>query len=351
MADDATVVALRGVAAAVPSSEALERASGPVIVVKLGVVVSKAFAETLLTDPTDASVQLENGATALLRLARPAEHRGAFDFAALARASSEAAAPICASPREAVDSIGPGGRKAALDLLLEECRKPQDGLVSRHLNRHLSLAISRRIVELPISPNQVTAFTFAVGVAAAVVTARGGYGAMLLGATLLQLNSILDGVDGELARLRRQQSFLGEWLDTIGDDLANLLFYLGMAAGAQGVGPAWMAPLGYGAALCCAGTMVFYYSELIALGRGDFYALDWDVGMDAAEPSASQRIVSTLLLLLKKDAMIFALLIAAILGKLPFMLPLVFAGTVATLGAGVIRTVRRQLPRKRRMRR
>jgi phosphatidylglycerophosphate synthase len=38
---------------------------------------------------------------------------------------------------------------------------------------------------------------------------------------LFQLNSIIDGVDGELARMRLEASVLGEWLDTVGDGLCN----------------------------------------------------------------------------------------------------------------------------------
>ena len=186
--------------------------------------------------------------------------------------------------------------------------------------------------------------TFAVGVLGAVAVARGSYASMLVGALLFQLNSILDGVDGELARVRFQESKLGEWIDTVSDDLCNVLFYVGMAIGAAGHGPWWLPLLGYGAAIAAAGTMVFYYAELVRLGRGDFYALSWDTG----SPSGfGARVVAIFVLVLKKDLFIFLFVIAAALGVLPFTLPVVFAATLVTLGAGIVRTVRGGLARRR----
>jgi hypothetical protein len=46
------------------------------------------------------------------------------------------------------------------------------------------------------------------------------------GALLVQVQSILDGCDGELSRLTYVRSRLGEWLDQVIDDLVNLGFFL-----------------------------------------------------------------------------------------------------------------------------
>src|SRR6266511_4333461 len=108
---------------------------------------------------------------------------------------------------ESVDTDA--GRRRAVDALFEKCRKPVDGIVSRYLNRHVSIAISKRLVETAITPNQISVAAMVIGLAGAACAARGGYGWPLLGATLLQIDSIVDGVDGELARVRFQQSRLG----------------------------------------------------------------------------------------------------------------------------------------------
>ena len=46
---------------------------------------------------------------------------------------------------------------------------------------------------------------------------------MVAGFACQHLQSILDGCDGELARVRLQQSKLGAWLDTFVDDVLNVL--------------------------------------------------------------------------------------------------------------------------------
>src|SRR5690606_32747233 len=51
--------------------------------------------------------------------------------------------------------------------LWERCRKVVDGFVSRNLNRHISLFISRRIATSPITPNHVSSFTLVLGLVGA----------------------------------------------------------------------------------------------------------------------------------------------------------------------------------------
>ena len=45
-------------------------------------------------------------------------------------------------------------RRAAERALFRSLRKPQDGWTSRHLNRYISLSISRWLVKTPLRPNQ-----------------------------------------------------------------------------------------------------------------------------------------------------------------------------------------------------
>jgi CDP-L-myo-inositol myo-inositolphosphotransferase len=62
---------------------------------------------------------------------------------------------------------------------------------------------------------------------------------MVAGFACQQLQSILDGCDGELARVRMQQSKLGAWLDTFVDDVLNVLITaaIGSACLARGREP------------------------------------------------------------------------------------------------------------------
>ena len=54
---------------------------------------------------------------------------------------------------------------------------------------------------------------------------------MVAGFACQQLQSILDGCDGELARVRMQQSKLGAWLDTFVDDVLNVLITVAVGIG------------------------------------------------------------------------------------------------------------------------
>ena len=55
--------------------------------------------------------------------------------------------------------------------------------------------------------------------------------AVVAGMALEHMQSILDGCDGELARVRFQQSKLGAWLDTFVDDVLNVLMTAAVGSG------------------------------------------------------------------------------------------------------------------------
>lgn len=220
-----------------------------------------------------------------------------------------------------------GDAKKAAQRLWNGCRKAQDGLVSRHLNRHLSLFISRRLASTRVKPNHITALTFALGIAAAAAAAGGHYSGFLLAGLLYQANSVIDGVDGELARVRYEFSFLGEWLDTISDDLADFFLYLGLGIGAwrtlpDAPGPwgseVWLV-LGVVAAASKSLSMLVYYRWLIARGRGDLLAFQWSFDNDANNSPLS-RFLSFSRYFFRKDFIVFVAMILGIVGFLPHLL-------------------------------
>lgn len=108
--------------------------------------------------------------------------------------------------------------------------KPTDGLFAR-TNRRISIPISRQLIKFPITPNGVTFFVLLVSFASGVFFARGGYWSTLLGAALSVAASILDGCDGEVARLKLQSTSFGCWLETVCDYLYYLFVFGGMALG------------------------------------------------------------------------------------------------------------------------
>ena len=115
--------------------------------------------------------------------------------------------------------------------LLAVLANPQDGFLDRHLNRPLSRRLTRMLAPLPMSANFITVLSLLVGLVAAFCFAAGDYRRSLLGAMLLQVSAVLDCCDGELARLRFEESQLGHWLDIVGDTLVHVAVFAGIAWG------------------------------------------------------------------------------------------------------------------------
>jgi CDP-L-myo-inositol myo-inositolphosphotransferase len=109
--------------------------------------------------------------------------------------------------------------------------KPQDGFVSRFLNRPISSRITRLLVKFPIHPSVFTASIFVLPVIAGVCLVRGDYLSVLLGAAIFQVFSILDGCDGEIARAKNLESKFGERLDNLCDFLGSLIYVLALGSG------------------------------------------------------------------------------------------------------------------------
>ena len=128
-----------------------------------------------------------------------------------------------------IDVDDPTAFQKAEQALLTRLRdKPNDGPVARHLNRPLSVRMSQWLVQRDITPNQISLFSFLCSVLAAGLFALGGYFALLLGGVLAQFASIIDGCDGEVARLKYQSSDVGGWFDAVLDRYADALLLFGL---------------------------------------------------------------------------------------------------------------------------
>ncbi|WP_369024946.1 CDP-alcohol phosphatidyltransferase family protein [Qipengyuania sp. RANM35] len=108
--------------------------------------------------------------------------------------------------------------------------KPTDGIVSRHLNRPISQFITRLVLKFPAArPWHATFAAGLLGIAMFVALISGGSQGLLLGAALFQLSSIVDGVDGEMARATFRSSAAGAMMDSLTDTATNLCFVGGVS--------------------------------------------------------------------------------------------------------------------------
>lgn len=125
---------------------------------------------------------------------------------------------------ELLERLGSAGKQ-----ILRDTIKPTDGIVSRYVNRPISTRISGMLLRMQwVRPNQATALT---ALAAALMFASlvfGGHDGLIAGAILFQAASLLDGVDGEIARATFRTSATGATLDSLIDALTNLGFLIGL---------------------------------------------------------------------------------------------------------------------------
>ncbi len=114
--------------------------------------------------------------------------------------------------------------------------KPLDGPVSKYINRKVSRYITRFILKhnVPLTPNQVSLIAFLLAVSCLPVLA---WGYLWIGGILAQASSIIDGVDGELARARGVASRSGGFVDSILDRYADVAVMLGLASYAYSLNP------------------------------------------------------------------------------------------------------------------
>lgn len=130
-----------------------------------------------------------------------------------------------------LDIDDPGSFSAGEKFLIKtnlDFRK--DGVVSRYLNRRISLPISLYILRrrIPLSPNAISAFSFII---MAVASLLGFFQKFALSGILAQIASIIDGVDGEVAKLSLSQSVKGAFLDSFLDRASDALLIAGLSTG------------------------------------------------------------------------------------------------------------------------
>ena len=134
-------------------------------------------------------------------------------------------------------------QEARRRLLASVSKGREDGYVSARLNRQISTRLSARLATTGITPNQMTVLSLLVMLMGAGLLSVGQYVTGLAGGLVIQLASILDGCDGEIARLRHLSSARGAWLDTILDRYADMAVALAVtyAFAATHPGPlAWI---------------------------------------------------------------------------------------------------------------
>ncbi|MEV5305838.1 CDP-alcohol phosphatidyltransferase family protein [Streptomyces diastaticus] len=107
-------------------------------------------------------------------------------------------------------------------------RRSGEHWAGRLYMREISLRVDRYVVPTRITPNQLTYLMTVFGVLACPALLVPGIWGAVLGALMVQLYLLLDCVDGEVARWKKQFSLGGVYLDRVGAYLCDAAVLVGL---------------------------------------------------------------------------------------------------------------------------
>jgi phosphatidylglycerophosphate synthase len=218
--------------------------------------------------------------------------------------------------------------------------KPQDGFVSRFLNRPISSRITRVLLKFPVHPNALTISIFVLPLIACVFFVRGDYISVVVGAAIFQAFSILDGCDGEIARAKNLESKFGERLDYFCDFMASLLYVLALGLGlhraTEGIACAVLIAANELVLRAGKGRMSVSSSEL----DESFYTRHHGMIGHSGLLHLGDEFVWWLFQLTKRDMAIFFFLVLALLGLAAWILDLWMIVAGASFILSVIAVIR-----------
>jgi phosphatidylglycerophosphate synthase len=325
-----------------PQSEAvrhyldgLRNAGRSLFLVETGIVLDQRAIREVAEAPRD------NGTLLLARIDATSAALGVLppDIAALlaeAEPTAEAVAAVVARARgegRVVEYRVGTGHVAPLRTgfladrrLMRSAAKPSDGPVSRYLNRPVSATVSAALARWNVPPDAVTWTTLVVSLLAAAALFQGRSWSFIVGTALFHLSSILDGCDGEIARIGFRASEEGARLDRIVDSIGLILVGLGAGIGLYrvhgDVGALWVAGF---AAACAVPLMVV---TTLKRRAENYHATTTAVARSLHPKSVVGRLVTALSNLYSRDVAAFVAVVLALLGSERLLVPYLGLGIV-----------------------
>ena len=220
--------------------------------------------------------------------------------------------------------------RAAETAIRRSSYKDTDNTVAQ-FNRRISLPISVALIRTPLTPNQLSVALVAIGFYSAWLFSLGHYWTGVLAAFLSLAASVLDGCDGEIARLKYQESALGCWIETFGDYSYYIAIFVGLTIGA--VKQTHAEPFYWIGALALAGTLLsfaflIFLRSRITAGRPErLHSIARD--RFTAEPTLWSRLIWRLSFTATRSAMPYGIFAFSLFYGLPAIVIL------AAIGANV----------------
>jgi phosphatidylglycerophosphate synthase len=316
--------------------------SGAVTVVGPGTVTSPALLslaraiEPTAGTPCDVPAGPDWRESGVLRMTAPdAADRGAVGAALGSRRTSAGPLPSgedvsSGRARLALRVTAPGDLAEAEAAIRRASYKDTDNTLAR-FNRRISLPISVALIRTPLTANQLSILLVAIGFYAAWLFSIGHYWTGVLGAFLSLAASVLDGCDGEIARLKYQESALGCWIETFGDYSYYIAIFAGLTIGAVRQTHAgvfyWIGAAAMAGTLLSFAFLIFLRSRITAGRPERLHAVAKE--RFNQEPTRWSRLVWRLSFTATRSAMPYGIFAFALVGFLPAIVVL------AAIGANV----------------
>lgn len=235
--------------------------------------------------------------------------------------------------------------KLAEELLAENIRKNTPNFVAREINKRISLPISLFLAKMRVTPNTITIINIFIGLCAGIGAAGRTYQGVLLGAILFQLASIVDGCDGEVAKLTFRTSKFGQLIDSLSDNLSLAAFLIGTMIRNYRLSDSYLSFLWGGLLILAALLILAIMSDYLKrkTDSASFVTYDKEF-LQKLTPENTPKFVLLLIryfkIFFKKDFFSMAFLVFAILGILQWWCYFLTFG--AWVGVAILFYLRRQ---------
>ena len=205
--------------------------------------------------------------------------------------------------------------------------KDTDATIAR-FNRRMSLPISVALMRTPLTANQLSVMLVAIGLSAAWLFSLGHYWTGLLAAFLSVAASVLDGCDGEIARLKYQESALGCWIETLGDYTYYIAIFVGLTIGAVRQtgwpGLYWIGGLALAGTLTTFGLLIFLRNRITAGRPERLHAIAGE--RFTSEATWLTRLLWRISFVATRAAMPYGIVALALIDALPAVIVLAAVG-------------------------
>lgn len=162
--------------------------------------------------------------------------------------------------------------------------------------RPLAFVFVKSILRTNLTPNHLTLLSILFGILCGIFLGFATHKAYIFAAVSLIIYDVLDCSDGQLARLKKNGTYLGRILDGFGDYIVSIAAYLGIGFGfanhSQNPFLWWIVTIGAGASNAIHSSLLDYYRNRFldyALGRKSLLGDELKSFKDEYERLSSQK--------------------------------------------------------------